>query len=84
MSALYSIHLSPALRKHLAIGQFSLFSLFLCFSFVTINRQPHMTPVSFIKTKESYEVSFVTIIRQTSFDSGILRQDYGSTASPSE
>ena len=36
-----------------------------------------MTPVSFVKTTESYEVSLGTINRQTSFDSGILRQDYG-------
>ena len=36
-----------------------------------------MTPVSFVKTTKSYEVSFVTINRQTSYDSGIFRQDYG-------
>ena len=36
-----------------------------------------MTPVSFVKTTESYEVSLVIINRQTSYDSGILRQDYG-------
>ena len=35
-----------------------------------------MTPVSFAKTTETFEVSLVTINRQTSFDFGILRQDY--------
>ena len=30
------------------------------------------------KTKESYEVSEVIVNRPTSYDSGILRQDYGS------
>ena len=34
-----------------------------------------MTPVSFVKTTEQYEVSLVTK-RQISYDSGILRQDY--------
>ena len=37
-----------------------------------------MTPVSFVKTTESYEVSLVTINQQTSYESGILRQDYGT------
>ena len=37
-----------------------------------------MTPVSFVKTTESYEVSLVNeSSRQTSYDSGILCQDYG-------
>ena len=36
-----------------------------------------MTPISFAKNTESYEVSFVTIDRQISYDSGILHQDYG-------
>ena len=35
-----------------------------------------MTPVSFVKTKDSYEVSLVTINRQTSYDSDILCQGY--------
>ena len=35
-----------------------------------------MTPVPFVKTMESYEVSLVTINQQTSNDSGIHRQDY--------
>ena len=35
-----------------------------------------MTPVSFVKTTESNEISLVTINQQTSYDSGILRQDY--------
>ena len=29
-----------------------------------------------LKTTESYEISLVTINRQTSYDSGILRQEY--------
>ena len=36
-----------------------------------------MTPVYFVKTTESYDVEFVTISRQTSYDSDILHQDYG-------
>ena len=41
-----------------------------------------MTPVSFVKTTESYEVgpnevSLVTIYRQASYVSAILRRDYG-------
>ena len=36
-----------------------------------------MTPVFFVNTTESYEVSLVTNNRQTSYDSGILRRDYG-------
>ena len=35
-----------------------------------------MTPVSFVKTTESYEVSLGTISGQTSYDFGILRQEY--------
>ena len=36
-----------------------------------------MTSLSFVESTESYAVSLVTINRQTSYDSGILRQDYG-------
>ena len=36
-----------------------------------------MTPVSFVKTTKSYDVSLVSINRQTSFDFSVLRQDYG-------
>ena len=36
-----------------------------------------MTPVSFVKTTNSKEVSLVTINWQTSYDSDILRQDSG-------
>ena len=36
-----------------------------------------MSPVSFVETTESVEVSLVTINRQTSYDPGILRQDNG-------
>ena len=50
------VHYISVLRKHLVIGQFSFSSGFLCFSLVTINRQIRMTPVSFVKTIESYEV----------------------------
>ena len=47
-----------------------------------------MTPVTIIKTTESYEISFVSINWQTSYYSGSLRQDYGiirglPTGSPS-
>ena len=35
-----------------------------------------MNPVFFVRTTESYEVSLVTISRQTSYNSGILCQDY--------
>ena len=38
--------------------------------------KPRTIPVSFVKTTEPLEVSLVTINRQTSLDSGILRQDY--------
>ena len=38
--------------------------------------KPRITLVSFGKTTES-SVSLVTIHRQTSYDSGILHQDYG-------
>ena len=34
--------------------------------------KPRMTPVSFVKTTEFYEVSLVTIIWKNSYDSGIL------------
>ena len=36
-----------------------------------------MTPIFKVKTTESYQVSLATIHRQTSYDSDILRQDYG-------
>ena len=42
------------------------------------NGIPSMTPVSLTKTTELYEVSLVTIKRQTSYDSGIHRLDYGT------
>ena len=35
-----SIQFLSVLRKHPVIGLFSLFSFFLCFALVTINRQP--------------------------------------------
>ena len=76
------------MEKHLVFGQFKFSSIFLRFSLVTINRQTlydsgmlrqeygiirDFTPVSFVKTTESYENSFVTINGQTSHDSGIFR-----------
>ena len=62
------------LRKHLVIGQFA----FLCvFYWLPSVGKTRMIPVFFVKTTESYEVSLVTINRQTSYESGILRQDYG-------
>ena len=36
-----------------------------------------MTPVSLLKTTESYKVLLVTINLQTSYDSDIVCQDYG-------
>ena len=39
--------------------------------------KPPITPVSFVKTSESYEVSLITISRQPSCDSDVLRRDYG-------
>ena len=50
---LYSIQLTSALRKHLDIGQFSLFS-FNAFPWSPSIGKPRMTPVSFVKTTESY------------------------------
>ena len=35
------------------------------------------TPLSFVTTMKLYEVSLVIINRQTLYDSGILRHDYG-------
>ena len=61
--ALYSNPLLSVLRKQLVIGQLNFSSDFLCFSLVTINGKLCMTPVSFVKNTESYEVSLVTISR---------------------
>ena len=62
------------LRKHVLIGQL----VFLCdFYWSPSIGKPRMTPVSFVKTPESYEVSLVTINRPASYEPGILRQDYG-------
>ena len=63
------------LRKHLVIGQL----VFLCdFYWSPSIGKPRMTPVFFAKTTESYE-GFIgyTTNRQISYESGILRQDYG-------
>ena len=61
-------------RKHLVIGLLG----FLCdFYWSPSIGKPRMTPVFFVKTTQSYEVKLVTINRQTSYDSGIRRQDYG-------
>ena len=62
------------LRKHLVIAQL----VFLCdFYWSPSIGKRRMTPVFFVKATKSYEVSLVTINRQTSYESGILRQDYG-------
>ena len=62
------------LRKNLVIGQF----VFLCdFYWSPSIGKTRMIPVSFVKTTESYEVLLVFINRQTSYESGILHQDYG-------
>ena len=37
--------------------------------------KPRMTPVFFVNTTESYEISLVTFNRQSSYDIGILRQN---------
>ena len=58
------------LRKHLVIVQFSFF--LFCHRLPLLGK-PRETPVSFVKTTESYEISLVTINRQTSDDSDILR-----------
>ena len=61
------------LKKNLVIGQFSFFRLF-------IGRHQSanliMTLVSYVKTTESYKVSLGTIKQKTSYDFGILHQDY--------
>ena len=69
----YSIVNTVLSVKHQVIGQFSLFIFYWSPSI----DKPRMTPVSFIKTTESYKVSLVTINRQTSYYSGILYQNYG-------
>ena len=66
VSALYSVQIVPVLRKHLVNGQFSLFRLFSAFHWSPSISKPHMTPVSFVKTEESFEVSLDTISRQIS------------------
>ena len=50
---------------------------FSVFHWSPLISKPRMTLVFFVKTTESYKVSFVTCNRQTSYDSGILRQDSG-------
>ena len=72
MSDLYSIQLLSVLKKNLVIGQVS----FPSFWPQSIDI-PCMTSVSFVKTTELYEISLVTTNLQTSYDCGILRQDYG-------
>ena len=75
--ALNLIQLFSVFRKHLVIGQFSLAQFFfLLFIKSLLIGKPRMTPVSFVKTTESYDVSLVTISRQTSYYSGFLRLDY--------
>ena len=64
---LYSIQFLSAFEERSSYGQFS-----CSVSMVTITGKPYMTPVSFVKTTESFETSLVTINRQTSYDSGIL------------
>ena len=61
---------------------FNHFNCFFFFFFFALHRspsigKPRMTPVSFVKTTELYEVSLVTINRQTSYDSGSFRQEFG-------
>ena len=55
------------------ISQFTFFSGFHWSSPIGKCR---LTPVSLVDTTESYKVSLATLNRQTSYDPGILRQDY--------
>ena len=55
---------------------FQFVQFFLCFHWSPSIGKPRLTPVSFVKTTESYEVSLVTINRQTSYESGTLHQNY--------
>ena len=61
------------LRKHLVTCQL----VFLCdFYWSASIGKPRMTPVSLANSTESHAVSLVTINRQTSYEYGILCQDY--------
>ena len=62
------------MRKHLVIS--SAFSSFLS---SPSTGKPRQTPLSSITTTESYMVAMVTISRETSYNSGILRQENGIT-----
>ena len=66
----YSVQLLLILRKHLheVIGQFNLFRFLSAFHWSASIGKHRLTPVSFVKTTESYEVSLVTINRQTLYD----------------
>ena len=77
MSGLYSIQLLSVFLETFSYCSVQFVQLFSAFHWSPSIGKPRMTPVSFVKTPESYEVSLVTINRQTSYDSGILRQDYG-------
>ena len=68
---------SVVLRQHLVIGQFSLFSFFSAFHRSPSTDKPRVTPISFVRTTESYTVSLATTSRQTSYDSRIHCPDYG-------
>ena len=74
VNALWSIQFLSVLRKYQVIGQASFFLLFIGYH--------HLTNLVWLRhpssrlTTESYEDSLVTISQQTSYDSGILRQDY--------
>ena len=78
MSGLYSIQLLSVFLETFSYCSVQFVQRFFsAFHWSPSIGKPRMTPVSFVKTMESYEVSFVTINRQTSYDSRILRQDYG-------
>ena len=77
MNALYLILLLSVLRKNLVICQLNL----LIFSLLLIvhhqSAKPRMTPVSSVMATYSYEASLFTINRLISYESGIVRQDFG-------
>ena len=58
-------------------SRFKSVQLFSVFHLAPLIGKPWMTPLSFIESTESHEISLVSVNRQTSYNSGILRQDYG-------
>ena len=70
--------INPAFIEETSSYWFSiLVQFFSVFHWLSSIGKPHITPVSFSKTTESFEVSLIIISRQTSYDSDIIRQYYG-------